>query len=341
MTAFGFMMGLSPREPIGRFGELASVAEQSGFETAWLADSQLYTKNVFVALTLAATRTRAIQLGPGVTNPVTRHYTVLANAMSALQEVAGDRCVLGLGSGDAAVLPLGLRPASLAQLRETIEGVRLIATESRVQTPGGDLGVPVGGRRFSILLAASQPGMLRLAGEVADGVILMGAADPALTGWQLKRVAEGAAAVGRSLDDVHVDLWFSISMVDDVAQAIRDVRPWATSQARWFHHWKELPTALEPWRSEFAIAERGHSFQRHLARDEGSGPAVSDDFVRWVGVAGPPDECVAKIAPLLRLKVDRITFALLPGGREERLRRYAADLFPRLERIQRVRTVTA
>jgi alkanesulfonate monooxygenase SsuD/methylene tetrahydromethanopterin reductase-like flavin-dependent oxidoreductase (luciferase family) len=56
-TGFGFMMGLSPREPIARFGELALAAEELGFEAAWLADSQLYTKDVYMGLTLAAART--------------------------------------------------------------------------------------------------------------------------------------------------------------------------------------------------------------------------------------------------------------------------------------------
>jgi 5,10-methylenetetrahydromethanopterin reductase len=333
VTAYGFMMGLSPREPIGRFADLAAEAEALGFEMAWLADSQLYTKNVFVALTLAAERTRAISFGPGVTNPVTRHFTVLANAMGALQEIGGDRAVLGIGSGDAAVLPLGMRPANLALLREAIVGIRSIATQSTVQTPAGPLNVKAGGRPFPILLAASQPGMLRLAGELADGIVLMGAADPGLTAWQLERVAEGAAAAGRSLADLHVDLWFSISMLDDPAQAIRDVRPWATSQARLFRHWKELPPSLEPWHDQFEIAHRAHSFQRHLERSEESQEAVSDDFVRWVGVAGNAEECAAKIAPLLRLKVDRLTFALLPGGRRERLQRYAAELFERVDAL--------
>ncbi len=152
---------------------------------AWLADSQLYTKNSFVALTLAAERTRSIKFGPGVTNPVTRHFTVLANAMEALQEIGSDRAVLGLGSGDAAVLPLGMKPASLALLREAIEGMRSIGTNRTLQTPGSPLTVQAGGRPFPIILAASQPGMLRLAGELADGVVLMGAADAGLTKWQL------------------------------------------------------------------------------------------------------------------------------------------------------------
>lgn len=330
MTAFGFMMGLSPREPITRFADLAAEAEGLGFQMAWLADSQLYTKNAFVALTLAAERTQRIQLGPGVANPVTRHYTVLANAIAGLQEVGGPRMVLGLGSGDAAVFPLGLKQANLALIRGAVLGAQSIGHRGVVPIPSGELTVHTGGTPFPVLVAASQPGMLRMAGEVADGVVLMGAADPALTQWQLDRIAEGAAAAGRSLADVQVDLWFSISMLDDEDQAVRDVRPWATSQARSFLRWKEPPPPLEAWRAEFEIAHEAHSFERHLARDAGGGRQVSAAFVKWVGVAGNPAACATKIRALQELKVDRITFALLPGGRAERLRRYASDLFPLL-----------
>jgi 5,10-methylenetetrahydromethanopterin reductase len=120
-TSYGFMMGLSPREPIGRFGELARSAEEVGFDAAWLADSQLYTKNVYVGLALAAAQTRTIKLGPGVTNPITRHLTVTANAIAGIDEVSGGRAVLGLGAGDAAVFPLGRAPAGIEALRNAIK----------------------------------------------------------------------------------------------------------------------------------------------------------------------------------------------------------------------------
>lgn len=331
MTSFGFMMGLSPREPIERFAELAAEGEANGFEMAWLADSQLYTKNVYVALTIAALRTHRIGLGPGVSNPVTRHFTVLANTLAALQEVSGGRTTLGLGSGDAAVFPLGLRPANLAQLRIAVTGIRTIARDARLETPGGEISVGTGGVPFPILVSASQPGMLRLAGSLADGVILMGAADPVLTQWQLDRIAEGAEAAGRRLDDIFVDLWFSISMRDDVDLATREVLPWATSQARWFERWKDLPEPLVRWREEFQKAARAYNFQKHLARETNvDANEVNPEFVRWVGVAGTPEQCTEKIRPLLGLKVNRFTFALLPGGRAERIRAYGRDLFPRL-----------
>lgn len=334
---FGFMMGVSPREPIARFAELTARAEALGFDMAWVADSQLYTKDPYVALTLAAAASRSIRLGPGVTNPVTRHLTVLANSMAALNEVSGGRAVMGIGSGDAAVTPLGLR-ASLASVRAAVERIGALTAGSAVHLDGHDVRLATGGTRVPIFVSASQPGMLRLAGAVADGVILMGAAVPDLTRWQLDLVAEGAAGAGRTLDDVFVDLWFAISISDDRAAAVRDVRPWATSQARWFARWKELPPPLRPFTEQFRRAQASYDFARHLARRDDAADQVSDDYVRWVGVAGPLEECVAKIRPLLGLKVDRISFSLLPGGRAERLRQYGEELIPRLRAPEREAT---
>lgn len=326
---FGFMMGLSPREPIGRFAQLAQVAETVGFGMAWMADSQLYTKDPWVALTLAATGSRTIRLGPGVTNPVTRHFSVLACSMAALTEVSGGRGVLGIGTGDAAVFPLGLR-AGVDDLRQTVGRIRTLCEGGRVTVDGREIRMATGGTRVPIFVSASQPRMLRLAGALADGVILMGAAQPDLTRWQLERVAEGAAEAGRTLADVFVDLWFTISISDDRQKALADVRPWAASQARWFARWRELPASLTPFAADFRRAAEGYDFARHLSRQGGEPEPVSDAFTEWIAVAGSLDACAAKIRPLLDLKVDRITFALLPGGREARLRQYGAELIPRL-----------
>lgn len=336
MTGFGFMMGLSPREPIGRFADLAASAEELGFEAAWLADSQLYTKDVYAGLILAAGRTERIVLGPGVTNPVTRHVTVTANAIAALGEVSGGRAQLGLGAGDAAVFPLGRRPAGLGALREAIGQLRALSRGEPAQIDGREPAVAAAGTAAPapILLAASQPRMLALAGELADGVVLMGAADPGLTRWQLEQVAAGAAASGRALEDLTIDLWFTISLSEDRAQALDDVRPWALSQARWFDRWKELPEPLAPFADEFRAAGEAHSFGSHLSRRGAGG--VSDEFVDWIGVAGDLDRCVAKIEPLLALGVDRITFALLPGGRDRRLERYGRELLPALAELHPV-----
>lgn len=324
------MMGVSPREPISRFVEVCRRAEELGFSTAWVADSQLITKDAYVAMGLAAATTERILIGPGVTNPVTRHFTTVANGMAAINEISDGRAILGIGVGDSAVSPLGVRPATVGELRQHVRWIRALAAGQEVEIGESRIHMRTANQPFPIFISASQPRMLQLAGEVADGVILMGAADATLTQWQLDHVQTGAERAGRTLDDVFVDLWFAISISDDIERARHDVRAWATSQARWFSRWKELPEPLRGYKEEFERAYAAYDFSDHLSVHAEHAQLISDDLVDLIAVSGPLDRCVERIRPLLGLKIDRITFALLPGGRLERLRQFGEELIPRL-----------
>lgn len=329
---FGYMMGISPREPIERMAGLAKLAEQSGFSQAWVADSQLIVKDPYIAMTLAARATSTIKLGPGVANTVTRHFTTLACTMASLNEVSGGRAVLGIGSGDSAVFPLGLPPASIAQLREQILWIRSLCAGEKIEVDGRKVQMGTANKPVPIFLAASQPRMLKLAGEVADGVILMGAANPEVTKWQLEHVAQGAEATGRKLADVYVDLWISMSISDDEVKGRHDVRAAATSQARWFSRWKDLPGPLAAYKKEFDAAYAAYQFSEHLSTHAGHAEVISNDLVDLIAVSGPANRCVSRVRPFFDMKVDRLTFTLLPGGREARVEQFGRDLIAPLRR---------
>jgi 5,10-methylenetetrahydromethanopterin reductase len=327
---YGFMMGVSPREPLVRVAQLCRKAEDLGYAMAWVGDSQLILKDSTVALALAANSTSRINLGPGVANPVTRHYTVIADWMAGMNEVSSGRAVLGIGVGDSAITPLGLKAATVEELEKVIKDIRQLASGREITVSGKSVKMLAANEPFPILVSASQRRMLRLAGQVADGVILMGGANADLTQWQLDRVAEGAERAGRRLEDIFVDLWFGISITDDVVRGRNDVRAWVTSQSRWFSRWKELPPPLKDFEHEFQEAFARYEFSEHMSVHSGHSKETSDDLVDLIAVCGPPDRCVERIKPLLKLKVDRITITLLPGGREERLRQFAEDVVPHL-----------
>jgi 5,10-methylenetetrahydromethanopterin reductase len=330
MPGFGLSFGISAREPLRRVGDVARTAEEQGFDAAWIIDSQVAMKDVHVALTVAALATSTIRLGTGVTNPLTRHITVTANAIAAIDEVSGGRALLGLGSGDSAVFPLGWKPAPITDMRQFLQEIRRLLNGYEVtlhDRPVRLLGIT---RPVPIFVAASQPRMLRLAGEQADGVILLGAADVELTRWQLERIHQGARDAGRAPKDIFVDLWLGISMAEDRRQALEDVKAFATSQARWFSRWKELPPPLAPFEDEFTRAFAAYRFADHLSRRAGHAHVVSDRFTDFVALAGPAEACRDRIEALLALKVDRITFTLLSGNRLERVRQLGAGLVSRL-----------
>ena len=316
---YGISMGVSPREPLSRTSELARAVDERGFEVLWYIDFQLGMKDVYAAMNLAALSTKDVLIGAGVTNLLTRHPTVTANATAALDELSGGRAVLGIGAGWSAVLGAGGRPSGLAELRDGIDGFRRLFTGEAHELYGSRVRLAAATRQIPIYLAASQPAMLRLAGESCDGVVLMGAADPEFCAWQLDHLHEGLAIGGRDRKQLTIDLFVTMSVGDDEASAIEDIRAWATSQAATFHPWKRMPPAWERFRPEFARAAGAYQLVDHLSLQAGHKEIVSDDFARSVALVGDLGTCVDRLRQLWQLDIDRITFALLSGGREQRL----------------------
>jgi 5,10-methylenetetrahydromethanopterin reductase len=197
---------IPPCAPVGEIAAMAGDAERFGLDEVWFPDSQLLWRDVFTTAATAAAATTRITLGTAVTNVATRHPSVVASAARTVAELAPGRFVLGVGVGDSALGPVGLRQSSGAQLRARLAVVRdLLAgrpvdfggVRSRLRDP---LPVP-------IHLAASGPRNLRLAGGIADGAILLSGVAPGALSAAADRVRDGAAAAGRHPDLVHAEDW--------------------------------------------------------------------------------------------------------------------------------------
>ena len=333
VTRFGISRGVSPREPLAGVGDLARAVEDHGFDALWFIDHQLGMKDVYTAMTLSALATERIEIGAGVTNLTTRHPTVTANATAALDEVSGGRALLGLGAGWVAVRSIGREPERLGAVRRGIEDFRrlLRGEETELSGPGGArVRLATAARQAPIYLAVSQPGMLRLAGETCDGAIVMGAADPEFCRWQLDFLYEGLERGGRRREDLTIDLFVTMSVDDDEERAVGDVRAWATSQAATFQVWKRIPPGWERFRPEFLRAQGGYGYEDHLSLRAGHKALVSREFVQSVAIAGDRGSSVERLREVAALDFDRITFALLSGGRRRRLEQLATEVLPAL-----------
>ena len=100
---------------------LAQKCEQLGFDGLTLTDSQNLSNETYIALTLAARATSTLMLGPGVTNPLTRHAAVTASAIATLQEVSEGRAILGIGRGDSSLFNIGHKPVPPSTFQNYIE----------------------------------------------------------------------------------------------------------------------------------------------------------------------------------------------------------------------------
>ncbi len=328
MDRWGLSMGVSPREPLTNVTDLAAAAEAKGFEAMWFIDFQLGMKDVYAAMNIAALATEKMHIGSAVTNLLTRHPTVTANATAALDELSNGHAMLGLGAGWSAVYGAGGQPSKLAELSAGIDEFRQLFTGEEQELYGTKVKLATAQRQVPIYLAVSQPGMLRLSGEKCDGAILMGGADPEFVEWQLKYIYEGLEKAGRDRSELVIDLVVTMSVEDDEEKALSDVRAWATSQAATFDVWKSMPPAWEKFRPEFAAANSGYHLVEHLSRHAGHKQVVSDEFVKSVALAGTAEQCIERLKELCKLDLDRITFALLSGGRKRRMEQLATEIIP-------------
>src|SRR5258705_11755651 len=114
-----FDIGILASQPLPVIVEQVRLAESLGFDTAWIADTHLVCRELWVILTACAPATSRIRLGPGITVPHTRHLSVTASAIATLHELASGRLGLGVGTGATASETMRLQMAKTASIRRT------------------------------------------------------------------------------------------------------------------------------------------------------------------------------------------------------------------------------
>src|SRR5450432_4451052 len=113
--------------PAWRTVDLARQAELAGFNYVWTFDSHLLWQEPYVIYSQILSATHRVIVGPMVTNPATRDWTVTASTFATLNEMFGNRTVCGIGRGDSAVRVINGKPVSLGELRESIAVIRGLA----------------------------------------------------------------------------------------------------------------------------------------------------------------------------------------------------------------------
>jgi 5,10-methylenetetrahydromethanopterin reductase len=324
-------LGISPRESFSDWIRFAQALDERGVERLWLIDSQLAMKDVYAGLATAALHTRHLQLGTGVTNVITRHPTVTANSIAAISELSGGRALLGLGAGDSAVFGLGKRPSRVAEVEEAIRFFRSVLSgeEGSWEERGYRLASDV--PTVPVYLAVSQPRMCALAGRLADGAIIMGPAQPDLLARQVGWIEDGLSEAWRERSEIEICFIATISTADDAETALRDVRAWATGQARLLADFKELPESLQDFGPEIMRAKESYDYSEHLSTRAGHAGAISDELVRALAITGSPQESRERLRSLLDTGVDDLVFPLMGSGRLERLDRLAGEIAPALQ----------
>jgi 5,10-methylenetetrahydromethanopterin reductase len=209
--------GFALRDPYP-WSELVALAregEAGGYGTLFMPETG--SRDVLVALMGLAGETEALALGSGIVPIPSRAPGLLAAAAATVQERSGGRLLLGLGTGPSS-------PGALERLRDVAVALRRLLTDGRVRLGDRDLHLDlVPGRPPPIWLAALGPKAVRLAGEVADGVLLNWCT-PERVRHAREEVAAGAGAAGRDPGEVAIGVYIRACLHPDAMAAIAAVQ---------------------------------------------------------------------------------------------------------------------
>ena len=296
-----------PIEPfgVGDYAEICKEAESLGYKDGW--SSEVTNVDCFTPLIAAAAGTREMRLGTAICNVFSRGPAALAMSAAGVAEAAPGRFELGIGSGSATIIegwngvpfdkPL-TRVREMTQfLRRAFAGERVTLEGETFQVEGFRLGPPPR-HGIPIHIAALREGMLRLAGEVADGVIInwLSAEDVHKSVGVTK---EAARAAGRNPDDVEVTarLFIAAEPAEDGDIATRRLMLGYLTVPVYkaFHQWLGRESLGPVWDAWEAGDRRG------------AVAAMSEELVDELVIKGSVDEQRAHIARYLEAGVDSAT----------------------------------
>jgi len=308
-------------------------AEGCGFGYGWTFDSCVLWQEPFVIYSQVLAKTSTMIVGPMVTNPSTRDWSVTASLFATLNEMFGNRTVCGIGRGDSARRVIGQAPATLAVLREAMVAIKALAEGREATLHGAPVRIPwIRDGRLEIWMAAYGPKALQLVGEVADGFILQ-TADPDITRWTIGSVRAAAAAAGRDPA--------AITMCVAAPAYVGENLGHQRDQLRWFggmvgNHVADLvarygeggpvPRAL----TDYIRGREGYDYAHHGKAGNPSTDFVPDAIVDRFCLLGPPSAHIDRLTELAELGVDQFSLYLMHDQKEQTLAAYGSEIIPKL-----------
>jgi len=330
---FGVVLQTTP--PSRRVVDLARRAESYGFGYVWTFDSHILWQEPYVIYSQILAETRNVVVGPMVTNPATRDWTVTASLYATLNEMYGNRTVCGIGRGDSAVRVTNGAPTTLATLREAVGVIRGLANGQSVDYKGSELRLPWAGKsRLEVWIAAYGPKALALTGEIADGFILQ-LADLSIAEWTIGAVKAAAKAAGRDPDSITICVAAPAYVTDGTAEGLA----YGREQCRWFggmvgNHVADIvsrygdsapvPKAL----TDYIKGRQGYDYNEHGQAGNTHTAFVPDEIVDRFCIVGPQEVHVERMRQLKDLGVDQFAIYLQHDDKDHTLQAYGEKVLP-------------
>jgi 5,10-methylenetetrahydromethanopterin reductase len=302
--------------------EYGRIAEDAGFDSLWVTE-RYFHEETFSLLGYLAAVTQKLKLGVGVVNPYTRNPGLLAMAAATLDRISGGRFLLGLGRSEREVIqdkmgiPYGkahpTMQSAVSLLNGLLSGERVTATAGPFKLANTKLS-PAPIQKTPIYLAAIGRKGLRLAGAIADGVVLNAYVPTTYVKYAVQEIRQAATEAGRDPSAIDIACMLVVRLTDDPKSMYPTLK-------------KRLVRLLDEAFVGEILLEKGGFDPGILGPlresyknkdDEKAVKLVTDEMVDAFYLIGPADKCKERIAIYQAAGVD------------------APLLLPRLEDYKRV-----
>ena len=328
---FGVVLQTDP--PASAVVDTMRRAEQLGFGYGYTFDSHVLWQEPYVIYSAILAETSRLTIGPMVTNPGTRDWSVTASLFATLNDMFGNRTVCGIGRGDSARRVIGQRPVNLATMSEAMQVIKGLAEGREVMLHGAPLRIPwVRNGKLEIWMAAYGPKALALVGQQADGFILQ-TADPDIARWTVGSVRAAARAAGRDPDSLTICVAAPAYVGTDL--------PHQRDQLRWFggmvgNHVADLvarygedgPVPHEL--TDYIKGREGYDYSHHGKAGNPSTDFVPDAIVDRFCLLGPAEAHLDRLRELAEIGADQFAVYLMHDQPGETLAAYGNTIIPAL-----------
>ena len=342
-------------EPVRETVAMAKACEDAGFDTFWIAEAYpWWRKHSFEArsstaiLAVIAEQTRRIQLGWGIISPYTRHPVQIAMEARVMQDLAGERFLLGLGASKIFMKEIGegegekVGPATV--MRESIEVIRGALKGDAFEYKGKVFAASVPPLKSDahtprgippIYVAATGPVLQKMSGSVADGLLTASITTPEFVRYSRKNMEEGARQAGKDTSQ----LVLGSVIVGSVSRDPEKGKEGAREQAAMY-----LANKVQNIRgsADVLLQCAGLTFDelRPVAEAMENGgrkaaaKAVSDEILRKVcPIAGTPEECIARIEQYRDAGCTHIMLEIWGDDRIGQARLFGEAVLPHFRRV--------
>ena len=327
---FGVVLQTDP--PAWRVVELARRAESLGFTYGWTFDSHVLWQEPYVIYSQMLSATNRMIVGPMVTNPGTRDWTVTASLFATLNDMFGNRTVCGIGRGDSAMRVIGRKPRSLATLSEAMRVIKDLAEGRETLYNDTQQHLPWAGEsELKVLMAAYGPKALHLCGSQTDGFILQ-LADPTIAQWTIAAVRQAAEEAGRDPDSLYICVAAPAYVGDDIEHQREQCR-WfggmvgnhvADLVARYGYQGAGVPQAL----TDYIAGREGYDYSGHGKAGHDHTDFVPDEIIDRFCLLGDEEAHLARLRELESLGVDQFAIYLMHDQKDETLNAYGQRIIP-------------